>query len=148
MSTKKSDHIGEFLTQPMGKPTWCRVRIYDGEKPLILLSSLPENRGPSLANTVEFVSTEVVVGHFPHLTHTFPSLVELLRRWRGLEVPFGVVEHFSTEGFYRDLERFTFVEFTDASIRCLGGGLRRLGHSSWRESTTRTEVERLAGESI
>lgn len=148
MSTKKSDHVGEFLTQPMGKPTWCRVRIYDGEKPLILLSSLPENRGPSLANTIEFVSTEVVVEYLPHLTHTFPSPVERLRRWRGLEVPFVVVEHFSTGAFYRDRERFVFVEFADASVRRLGGGLRRLGRSWWWEATTRAEVEHLAGEPV
>jgi len=148
LSAKKSDHIGEFLTQPMGKPTWCRVRIYDAEKPLILLSPLPENRGPSLANTIEFVSTEVVVEHFPHLTHASPSLVEFLRRWRGLEVPLIVLEHFSAEGFYRERERFLLVEFADASVRRLGGGLRRLGRS-WRwEATTRAEVERLAGEPV
>ena len=59
-----------------------------------------------------------------------------------------VVEHFSTGAFYRDRERFVFVEFADASVRRLGGGLRRLGRS-WRcEATTRAEVERLAGEPV
>lgn len=146
MPGKKSDHIGEFRTIPGHSPTWCRVRIYEGEeRPLILLSSVEENRGPSLNNTVELVSTEAVIEHLPHLTRSFPSVVELLRKWRGQETPFTVIEYFSMRSPQENLERLAFVEFSDAMVRHLGRGVRRLGSFRYKEAS-REEVERLISE--
>lgn len=148
MSEKKTDHIGEFRTIPGSPPTWCRVRIYETEsKPLILLSSVEENQGPSLNNIIEFVSAEVVIEHFPHLTRGFPSAIELLRKQRGLQTPFTVIEYFSMRSLRQDLQRLTFVEFSDAMVRHFERGLRRLG-SFRRKGISREEVERLIGEPV
>lgn len=148
MPEKKADHIGEFRTIPGTPPTWCRMRIYETDyKPLILLSAVEENRGPHLAGVVEVVSTEVVVEHLPHLTRSFPSITELLRKRRGLEVPFTVIEHNYIKQLWKNPERLFFVEFSDAMVRHRGRGVRRLGSYRYKEAP-REEIERLIGEPV
>lgn len=147
MPEKTHDYVGEYRTWPeVPFPTTCRVRIYEGqgEKPVILLSASPENRGPSLTNAVEFVATAVVLERFPRLARSAISPVETVRRWLGRDVPFTVVQHQPAPVGPNGREEFSFVRFSDAAARHAGGGVRRFGPFRWEEAS-REAVERLVG---
>jgi hypothetical protein len=141
------DYVGEYRTWPeVPFPTTCRVRIYEGEgeKPVILLSASPENRGPSLTNAVEFVATAVVLERFPGLARSAISPAEAVRRWLGRDVPFTVVQHQPASVGPNGREEFSFVRFSDAAARHVGWGVRRFGPFRW-ESASREAVEWLVG---
>ncbi len=124
----------------------CRVRVFaspeaSGGLPVVILTELATNDGPSVTNTVEQLAAEI--------------LTRYLGEQDGLEPPFVLVEHYPDTGCRRDhlgAEHFDLVTFAHYQPRARWQGphrgmLQRFGEPDWRR-ISRADVEQLIGQDL
>jgi len=124
----------------------CRVRIFasteaSGGLPVVILSELTSNHGPSVTDTAEQLVAEIATKYLPEMD--------------GIEPPALFVEHYPDSGCQRDrlgAEHFDLVTFAHhagrprfASPR--RGMLQRFGEPAWRR-ISRADVEQLIGQEL
>jgi len=124
----------------------CRVRIYpatvaSGGLPVVILSELASNHGPSVTNTVEQLAAEIASRCLPEMD--------------GIEPPATFIEHSPDAGCQHDrlgAEHFDLVTFAHHAGRprfttARRGMLQRFGEPDWRR-TSRADVEQLIGQEL
>ncbi len=115
----------------------CRVRVFaaaSGELPVVILTELATNDGPSVTNTVEQLAAEI--------------LTRYLGEQDGIEPPFVLLEHYPDTGCRRDhldAEHFDLVTFAHwhgrpRFVAAGRGMLQRFGEPDWRR-ISRADVE-------
>jgi len=122
----------------------CRVRVFAaaaGELPIVILTELSTNDGPSVTNSVEQLAAEI--------------LTRYLGEQDGLEPPFALVEHYPDTGCRRDhlgAEHFDLVTFAHYRPRAhwqspWRGVIQNFGEPDWRR-ISRADVEQLIGQEL
>jgi len=124
----------------------CRVRIFaspeaSGGLPVVILTELATNDGPSVTNTVEQLAAEILSRYLPEQD--------------GLEPPFVLLEHYPDTGCRRDhlgAEHFDVVTFAHwhgrpRFVLARRGMLQRSGEPDWRR-IARAEGEQLIGQEL
>jgi len=124
----------------------CRVRIFaspeaSGGLPVVILTELATNTGPSVTNTVEQLAAEIATRY--------------LGEQDGLEPPFVLVEHYPDTGCRRDhlnVEHFDLVTFAHYRPRAhwqapWRGVIQKFGEPDWRR-ISRADVEQLIGQEL
>ncbi len=130
-----------------GAESVCRVRVYpattaSGGLPVVIVTELDSNDGPSVTNTVEQLGAEILSRYVPEMD--------------GAEPAFVLVEHYPDSGCRRDpllgAEHFDVVSFAHWHPRAHWQGprrgmLQRFGEPDWRR-ISRAEVEQLIGQDL
>jgi len=124
----------------------CRVRIFaateaSGGLPVVILTELASNHGPSITNTAEQLAAEIATRYLPEMD--------------GIESPATFIEHYPDTGCQRDrlgAEHFDLVTFAHHAGRprfasARRGMLQRFGEPDWRR-ISRAEVEQLIGQEL
>jgi hypothetical protein len=143
MLLRDTAHVYRRLAGIEGR---CRVRIYaptvaSGGLPVVLLTELPSNTGPSVTNEVEQIAAEVLSRYLPEQD--------------GAEPPFALVEHYPDTGCRRDelaAEHFDLVTFAHYAGRPRWSiqqraMAQRFGEPDWRR-VDRAQVEQWIGEAL
>jgi len=122
----------------------CRIRVFaptaasDG-LPVVIVTELDSNDGPSVTNTVEQLGAEILSRYVPEMD--------------GAEPAFVLVEHYPDSGCRRDpqlgAEHFDLVTFAHHAGRprfttARRGMLQRFGEPNWRR-ISRADVGQLIG---
>jgi len=124
----------------------CRIRVFapteaSGGLPVVILSELASNHGPSITNTAEQLAAEIATRYLPEMD--------------GLEPPATFVEHYPDTGCQRDrlgAEHFDLVSFAHHAGRprfvpMHRGMLQCFGEPTWRR-ISRAAVEEMIGQEL
>lgn len=123
---------------PAPRDGTCRVRVYlpddGGDRPVVIVSELPENRGMSVTTGADRIAAEVMDEY-------------------ELPAPFTFIEHYPAEPALDMEETYDLVTFSDFRMRKEApdyrgeGSVRRLGKQSWKP-LDRATVENLVGQEV